>query len=112
MDGDEKPVKTAKKLSLQDIFMKLENLRLWDRVRSIATRGTVKHPWREPWGTAIPALYDVIEESNGELVILLLEAVGQRELADQVRLMLKDYVQIQIPAVAPAYVAVEHKTSS
>jgi hypothetical protein len=97
MSGGEASTEPAKKLTLEAIFMKIENLRLWNHVRSLAIRGTVDIPGREPWGTAIPGLFDVIEENNGDGVVALLEAVGKHDLADQVRLMLKTYEQVLLP---------------
>lgn len=100
MSGADEP--DVVKISLWDIFNKLPNLRLWDKVRKLAVRGTVAHPELEPLKdgrvTAIKGLYELIyDRSDGLAVIDALRAANHPELAHEVELMLKDYQMV------PAY---------
>ena len=87
------------KLSLQEIFMKIENLPLWAQVRDVAIRGTVPWPSREPYGTAIPGLFELIEQNDGDGLIQELVLGGRPELGQHVEQMLRKYEQVLLPAI-------------
>jgi hypothetical protein len=100
MSGSQDP--DVRKVSLWDIFNQPPNLVLWNKVRHLAIRGTVKEPEREPLKdgrvTAIRGLHELIyDRRDGQGVIAALTGAGHAELAHEVELMLKPYQQV------PAY---------
>jgi hypothetical protein len=96
MSGSNDP--DARKFSLWEIFNQLTNLVLWNKVRHLAIRGTVKNPDREPVvdgrKTAIAGLFELIERNDGQGVLAALTGAGHSELAHEVELMLKPYQQV------------------